>query len=81
MLTYGAREHGKYPLDVYGNGIKNICTYFVPYTLVQYYPLQYLLGKTDRWYYALYPFGAFLFLGACYALWLYGVRNYKSTGS
>ena len=47
MLTYGAREHGKYPLDVYGNGIKNICTYFVPYTLVQYYPLQYLLGKTD----------------------------------
>ena len=81
MLTYGAQEHCKYPLDIYGKGIKNICTYLIPYTLVQYYPLQYLLGKTDRWYYALYPFGAFLFLGLCYILWLYGVRNYKSTGS
>lgn len=81
MLTYGAKEHGKYPLDIYGKGIKGICTYFIPYTLVQYYPLQYLLGKTDRWYYALYPFGAFLFLGICYVLWMYGVRNYASTGS
>ena len=81
MLTYGAREHGKYPLDIYGKRIKNICTYFIPYTLVQYYPLQYLLGKTDRWYYSLYPFGAFLFLGICYVLWMYGVRNYASTGS
>lgn len=81
MLTYGAQEHCKYPLDIYGKGIKYICTYLIPYTLVQYYPLQYLLGKTERWYYALYPFGAFLFLGLCYTLWLYGVRNYKSTGS
>lgn len=81
MLTYGAKEHGKYPMDIYGKGIMNFCTYIIPYALVQYYPLLYLLGKTDRWWYALYPFGAVLFLLLSYALWRYGMRNYKSTGS
>lgn len=81
MLTYGAKEHGKYPLDVYGKGILNFCTYIIPYTLVQYYPLQYLLGNTDRWQYALYPFGTVIFLLLSYAFWLYGVKSYQSTGS
>lgn len=81
MLTYGAREHGKYPLDIYGKGIMNFCTYIIPYTLVQYYPLQYLLGKSDKWQYACYPFGTIIFLLLSYIFWLYGVKNYKSTGS
>ena len=61
--------------------VLGFCTYIIPYALVQYYPLLYLLGKTDRWWYALYPFGAVLFLLLSYVLWRYGIRNYKSTGS
>lgn len=81
VLTYGAKEHGKYPFDIYGKGVMNFCTYIIPYTLIQYYPLQYLLGRTDRWQYALYPFGTVGFLGIIYAFWRFGIKKYKSSGS
>lgn len=81
VLTYGAKAHGKYPIDVYGKGIMKFCTYIIPYTLIQYYPLQYLLGRTDQWRMAFYPMGIVVFLTVCYAVWCMGVRNYKSCGS
>lgn len=81
VLTYGAKEHGKYPIDIYGKGLMRFCTYVIPYTLIQYYPLQYILGKTDRWQYALYPFGIVVFFMLCYGFWRIGVKNYKSSGS
>ncbi|MDE5699431.1 MAG: ABC-2 family transporter protein [Lachnospiraceae bacterium] len=81
VLTYGAKTHGKYPIDIYGKGILRFCTYVIPYTLIQYYPLQFLLGKTRSWYLALCPFGIVVFLLFCYLIWRFGVKNYKSCGS
>lgn len=81
ILTYGAREHGKYPIDIYGKGIMRLCTYVIPYTLVQYYPLQYLLGLSSKWYYAFYPLGTGVFMIACYLFWRFGMIHYKSSGS
>ena len=81
VLTYGAKSHGKYPIDVYGQRIMQFCTYVIPYTLIQYYPLQYLLGKTTKWQFAFYPLGVILFAAVSYLIWRIGVRNYKSCGS
>jgi len=81
VLTYGAKSHGKYPVDVYGKGILRFCTFIIPYTLIQYYPLQYILGRTNRWQLAFCPFGVLVFVFACYLVWCFGVRNYKSCGS
>ena len=81
VLTYGAKSHGKYPLDIYGKGIMSFCTYIIPYTLIQYYPLQYLLGKQSNVLLAFYPLGIVVFLVICYGVWCLGVRNYKSCGS
>lgn len=81
VLTYGAKEHGKYPIDVYGKGIMRICTFLIPYTLIQYYPLQYLLGKTEKWQYAFYPIGTVIFIAFCYVFWCFGVKHYESSGS
>lgn len=81
VLTDGAREHGKYPIDIYGKRIFQICTFIVPYTLIQYYPLQVLLGRTDCWYYGLYPLATVFFLGICYGIWRIGVKHYQSAGS
>lgn len=81
ILTYGAKEHGKYPIDIYGKNMMKFCTYIIPYTLIQYYPLQYLLGRTDSWYYGVYPFGIVCFLVLCYAAWRFGMRHYQSAGS
>ncbi|GFI22854.1 hypothetical protein IMSAGC011_01630 [Lachnospiraceae bacterium] len=81
VLTYGAKSHGKYPIDIYGKGILRFCTYVIPYTLIQYYPLQFLLGKTRNWHLAFCPLGITVFLLICYFIWRFGVKHYKSCGS
>lgn len=81
VLTYGAKTHGKYPIDIYGKGILRFCTYVIPYTLIQYYPLQFLLGKTRNWHLAFCPLGIIVFLLICYFVWRFGVKHYKSCGS
>lgn len=81
IFTYGLNEHGKYPVDIYGKGVLWILTFIIPFALVQYYPLLYVLGKREEIQYAFLPFGAILFLIPCYLLWRFGVRHYKSSGS
>lgn len=81
VLTYGAKTHGKYPIDIYGKGIQRFCTYVIPYTLIQYYPLQFLLGKTGNWKLAFCPLGIIVFLFICNFIWRFGVKRYKSCGS
>ncbi len=81
VLTDGAREYGKYPFDVYGRGILRLCTFVVPYALVQYYPLQYLLGRRDDWYLAVCPLGTAAFLLLCWGVWRLGMKHYQSAGS
>lgn len=81
VFTDGIKEHGKYPLNIYGKGVLRFCTFVVPYSLVQYYPLLYLLGRTDSILYMLLPLLSAWFLLPCYLVWRLGVRHYKSTGS
>lgn len=80
ILTYGVREYSKYPFHIYGKPILYFLTFLVPIALVQYWPLQYLLGRGPGWYGAL-PLVSLLFLIPCAALWRLGVRHYCSTGS
>lgn len=77
----GAREYGKYPISIYGEKVLKICTFLIPYALVQYYPLLYILGKNSRPWYPLLPLLAAFFLVPCYLFWKTGLRHYKSTGS
>ena len=81
VFTDGGREYGKYPIDVYGKRMMQFATVIIPYTLVQYYPLQYLLGRTDNPVYIFMPLLAILFIIPCYLVWRFGVRHYKSSGS
>lgn len=81
IFTDGGREFGKYPLNVYGKSILLFFTYVVPLACAQYYPLLYILGRTENVLYALTPFAAIAFLLPCYLLWRFGVKHYKSTGS
>lgn len=81
VLTDGAREHGKYPFDIYGKKILKFCTFVIPYTLFQYYPFLYLTGRTNQTLYMFLPLVACLFAIPSYLFWRFGVRHYKSTGS
>lgn len=81
IFTDGSREFGKYPLSVYGEGILKFFTFVVPIALFQYYPLLYLIGKSDSVLYMLLPLVGFLFMIPCYCFFKLGIRKYKSTGS
>ena len=81
VLTDGAREFGKYPLNIYGKGVLRFCTYLVPYAMFQYYPFLYLIGHSNNWWYLFFPLLGCLFLIPSLLLWQLGVRHYKSTGS
>lgn len=48
IFTDGAREYGKYPLSVYGKKMLLVTTFLIPYALIQYYPLLYILEKDSR---------------------------------
>lgn len=81
ILTDGGREFGKYPFSIYGREILKFFTFVVPFALVQYYPLLYLLDRTDNRLYMLLPLLGALFIIPCYCFWKFGLRRYKSTGS
>jgi len=81
ILTDGAKEYGKYPLDIYGRRVLKFCTYIVPYGLFQYYPFLYLTGRTDLAWYAFIPLLTLCFTLPSFLLWRFGIRHYKSTGS
>ncbi len=81
ILTDGAREYGKYPISVYGKKALLITTVLIPYALVQYYPLLFLLGKSSSPFLIFIPLLACWFILPAYALWRFGVRHYTSSGS
>ncbi len=81
IFTDGAREFGKYPVGVYGKRILQFCTWVIPYALIQYYPLLYLLDQRTGIWWSFTPLLGGLFLIPCYGLWHLGVRRYQSSGS
>jgi len=81
IFTNGALEFGKYPISIYGKTMVKIFTYFIPYTLFQYYPFLYLVGRSQNSLYAILPIGTVFFLIPCYLLWKIGLKHYTSTGS
>lgn len=81
VFTDGGREHGTYPFSIYGDGILRFLTFVVPLALVQYYPLLYITGRTDRVFNMFTPVLAALFLLPCYLFFRFGMRRYKSVGS
>ena len=81
IFTDGSRQFGMYPLSIYGEGVLKFYTFVVPVALFQYYPLLYLISRTENFGYALLPLLGFVFILPCYWFFCFGLRKYQSTGS
>ena len=81
IFIYGGREFGSYPAVIYGKAILKFWTFVIPMAMIQYYPLLFLLGRTDSLWYALSPLTTLIFLIPAYLFWRFGLRHYRSTGS
>ncbi len=83
ILTDGAREMARFPLDVYNSKIIRIFIFIVPVASANFLPLIYITDKAveNAWLYAFSPLFGMFFIIPCLLLWQFGVRHYKSTGS
>jgi ABC-2 type transport system permease protein len=81
LAVHEWHEFAKYPLSMYGGGIKNVLTYLIPYGLISYYPAQFVVGRDSSLLaFAALPMGLGLFWVG-YLLWGVGLRRYGGTGS
>jgi ABC-2 type transport system permease protein len=81
LFTYGGRQFGRYPFSIYGKNVLMFLTFVIPLALFQYYPLLYLLDREQGILFMLMPLLGLFFLLPSYALFRFGLRHYKSTGS
>ncbi len=81
IFTDGARDLTQYPLDIYKEWVKKFFTFIIPLALVNYYPLLYIIGRTDNKFYIVAPLLSILFIIPCYIVWRVGLKKYKSIGS
>lgn len=82
ILSDGGREVASYPISIYRKWFANIFTYVIPFGCVNYFPLLYLLDKNDApFWYGLTPLVTLIFMAISFAVWKYGLSQYKSTGS
>jgi len=81
IFTDGGRDLAQYPLNIYKKWVLNFFTYVLPLSMVNYYPLLYVLGKTSNRLYMFAPFVSLLFILPCYLVWKLGVKKYQSVGS
>lgn len=83
IFTFGGTEVGKYPMSIYKEAFRLFFTCVIPLACVIYFPMSSLLehGQIPYWLGCLAPCAAWLFLGVAIALWHWGVRHYRSSGS
>ncbi len=81
LMTDGGKHMAQYPISIYKKGFVTFFTYVIPYALVNYYPLLYLIGKKDNFYYGLLPIFGILFYIICLFIFKFCSKRYLSVGS
>lgn len=85
-FTYGGSDLAQYPLHIFDRWLRRLFLWVIPVGFVSYLPALYLLDKPDplglpeATRYAA-PLAALAFAVVTGALWRFGVRHYRSTGS
>ena len=81
IITNGTRQIGQYPMGIYKKWIRSFFTVVIPITVVNYYPLEYLTGRTDNILYMLMPLYSIVILIISIKIFKLGMSKYQSTGS
>lgn len=81
LMTDGGKHLAQYPMGIFRKGFLIFFTFVIPYASVNYYPLLYLVGKSNSFLHAISPIFVFLFLIPCYFAFNVGLKHYESAGS
>ena len=75
IFTDGGKNIAKYPMGIYKKGVLLFFTYIIPFALVNYYPLLYLLGKSNNIFYAYSPLIVLLYLIPAFLSFKWGIKK------
>ena len=80
LFTDGGKHVAQYPIGVFKKGIVMFFTFIIPYGFVNYYPLLYLLGKTENVLYCFSPIIVLIYVIPAFIAFKYGLKKYTSAG-
>ncbi len=86
ILTYGGSYMISHPMHIFPDLLRKFFTYIVPAIFLSYYPALYIFNLPDpfhlpAWSPFLGPVSGLVMLVAAYQFWLFGIRQYQSTGT
>ncbi len=82
LTVYATKTAASYPLNIFNPFLKNILTFVIPLGTITYFPISFVLGKTDNITALLAPFlSVVLMIPVCSILWKTGLKKYTGTGS
>lgn len=80
--VYQFSDFARYPIEIFGDEIKNLLLFVIPFGLVIYYPVKYLYLGVNMWGLAAGVVVVTVLLNViAYRFWLFGLSRYESTGS
>ena len=81
VFTDGGKHMAQYPIGIFNKGFIWFFTFIIPYAFVNYYPLLYVLGRSDNRLYMFSPLLVIIFLLISFIAFKMGSKRYTSVGS
>ncbi len=81
IITNGTRQVGQYPMGIYKKGVRIFFSTVIPIALVNYYPLNYLAGRSNNFIYLLLPLCSIITFVIGDFIFHLGTKKYASSGS
>ena len=81
VFTDGSKHMAQYPIGIFTKGFVMFFTVIIPFGFVNYYPLLYILEKTNNKLLIISPLITILYLIPSIILFYMGVKKYSSVGS
>lgn len=81
VFTDGGKHMAQYPIGIFNKGFIWFFTFIIPYAFVNYYPLLYILDRSDNQLYMFSPLLVIIFLLISFIAFKMGSKRYTSVGS
>ena len=81
IITNGSKQFAEYPMRIYKKTLRMIFTFIIPVTIINYYPINYLVGNTNNILYVFMPLISVIVLIIGVLVFNIGISKYCSTGS
>ena len=81
LFTDGGKYLAEYPISIYKKGVFMFFTFIIPYGFINYYPLLYLIGRTNNILYMISPLVTLVFVSLSVIVFNKGLKRYTSAGS